>query len=141
MSVEEFVAALSLENLPKEQQLDLICAEMLERADRGEELDPQDYLRRFPQFRMELIRMHSVFHGLVADSGPLPPALVETRVLSSPGPARPSPPASGRFGKYQLLENSGRGAGRGLSSVRRQPRPGCRAQDPERGRGGPDARQ
>jgi serine/threonine protein kinase len=106
--VEEYLSSVPEWKPSSEELLDLICAEQVERADRGDGIDPEEYLKRFPQFRAELGRLHSVFSELMASFESPSPALVETKIVTTAG-STTQPPPSTSFGKYQLLERLGSG--------------------------------
>ena len=81
--------------------LDLIYAEYALREEHGERPNPDEYVRRFPELRAEILRQLDVHHALSSDDGRF-----ESDLKPSP---QNDPPQPERIGKYRILSVLGSG--------------------------------
>jgi hypothetical protein len=109
---ESFIEALPLLASDPERALDLILTEFEARRQRGETLDLQQWLDRFPQWKDALRRQFAV-QEFIADATPPGTVADQTDVHPGGGPSSSvSPPACGAMfapGRLEILEQLGRG--------------------------------
>ena len=98
--------------------LDLIYSEILLREEFGDRPDPQEYLRRFPQFADTLRRQFAVHEALTSTAADgdvtgttqtLPATVTPTGTESLSRPLAPAAPEFREIGGYEILGELGRG--------------------------------
>jgi serine/threonine-protein kinase len=110
ITVEMYLQTVTALNPSSIQTLDLAYSEFLLREELGEQPDPTEYARRFPQFAEELqlqVELHRALASAVSNPGsePFPAPGVHATLPYAPHPSGSAPEIPG----YEILEKLGEG--------------------------------
>jgi serine/threonine protein kinase/Flp pilus assembly protein TadD len=90
--------------------LELLYFEYVLREELGEELSAQDWYCRFPEQQVSLEKILQIHHGVCDRSGPSGLAAALATLTPEQTLVQPKSPGVRRLGKYELLEELGRGS-------------------------------
>jgi serine/threonine-protein kinase len=106
---EAFLSAHPTLAADPERALDLVVTEFLVRQELGQRPDPEDWFRRFPQWRDNLRRQFELFDLSPGSAWDAETPGVRTVAEDRPGPASPAGDALPALGPHELLEQIGQG--------------------------------